>query len=168
MVDMLAKPQQHQQYMMQKFMGDVLKKITETPRSDPRAEARRAIASEEAGSRGAGQHPVPTRAHAPGPSAFAEPSPFVAGVSSGSERPSAAAMWGQPAESLAFLKRYLRLTHCDLFFADAAILVEGAVEVQKREKTCERQLTYLIRVTNSLFSYGLPSGQAKLSLLRKK
>jgi hypothetical protein len=33
-----------------------------------------------------------------------------------------------PDESLAFLKRYLRLTHCDLFFADAAILVEGAVE----------------------------------------
>lgn len=33
-----------------------------------------------------------------------------------------------PLESLAFLKRYLRLTHCDLFFADAAILVEGAVE----------------------------------------
>ena len=39
---------------------------------------------------------------------------------------------------------------------------------QKACKTCERQLTYLIRVTNSLFSYGLPSGQAKLSLLRKK
>ncbi|MEN7431589.1 ATP-dependent endonuclease [Chromobacterium sp. TRC.1.1.SA] len=33
-----------------------------------------------------------------------------------------------PSESLVFLKRYLRLTHCDLFFADAAILVEGAVE----------------------------------------
>lgn len=33
-----------------------------------------------------------------------------------------------PAETLAFLKRYLRLTHCDLFFADAAILVEGAAE----------------------------------------
>lgn len=33
-----------------------------------------------------------------------------------------------PTESLAFLKRYLRLAHCDLFFADAAILVEGAVE----------------------------------------
>lgn len=32
------------------------------------------------------------------------------------------------SESLAFLKRYLRLTHCDLFFADASILVEGAVE----------------------------------------
>ncbi|MNC74659.1 hypothetical protein D3C75_1260530 [compost metagenome] len=26
-----------------------------------------------------------------------------------------------------FLERYLRLTHCDLFFADAAILVEGNV-----------------------------------------
>lgn len=32
------------------------------------------------------------------------------------------------AESISFLKKYLRLTHCDLFFADAAILVEGAVE----------------------------------------
>ncbi len=31
-------------------------------------------------------------------------------------------------ETLNFLKRYLKLTHCDLFFADAAILVEGTVE----------------------------------------
>ena len=31
-------------------------------------------------------------------------------------------------EALKFLQKYLRLTHCDLFFADAAILVEGAVE----------------------------------------
>ncbi len=31
-------------------------------------------------------------------------------------------------EALEFLKRYLRLTHCDLFFADAAVLVEGSVE----------------------------------------
>ncbi len=31
-------------------------------------------------------------------------------------------------ENLQFLKKYMRLTHCDLFFADAAILVEGAVE----------------------------------------
>ncbi|QDU45216.1 hypothetical protein Mal52_37070 [Symmachiella dynata] len=30
--------------------------------------------------------------------------------------------------TLDFLKRYLKLTHCDLFFADAAVLVEGAVE----------------------------------------
>ena len=33
-----------------------------------------------------------------------------------------------PTDTLVFLKRYLRLTHCDLFFADAAILVEGAAE----------------------------------------
>lgn len=33
-----------------------------------------------------------------------------------------------PEDTLAFLKRYLRLTHCDLFFADAAVLVEGAAE----------------------------------------
>lgn len=31
-------------------------------------------------------------------------------------------------ETLDFLKRYLKLTHCDLFFADAAILVEGTAE----------------------------------------
>jgi putative ATP-dependent endonuclease of the OLD family len=30
--------------------------------------------------------------------------------------------------TLEFLKRYLKLTHCDLFFADAAILVEGSAE----------------------------------------
>ncbi len=53
-----------------------------------------------------------------------------------------------PLESLAFLKRYLRLTHCDLFFADAAILVEGAVEKllmpDMIERTAKRlQSTYL-------------------------
>ncbi len=30
--------------------------------------------------------------------------------------------------TISFLKKYLKLTHCDLFFADAAILVEGTVE----------------------------------------
>jgi len=35
---------------------------------------------------------------------------------------------GAGKRALEFLERYLRLTHCDLFFADAAILVEGAVE----------------------------------------
>lgn len=31
-------------------------------------------------------------------------------------------------DNLEFLRRYITLTHCDLFFADAAILVEGTVE----------------------------------------
>lgn len=35
-------------------------------------------------------------------------------------------MTGNPSRD--FLERYLKLTHCDLFFADAAILVEGNVE----------------------------------------
>lgn len=53
-----------------------------------------------------------------------------------------------PEQALAFLKRYLRLTHCDLFFADAAILVEGAVEKllmpSMIEKTANRlRATYL-------------------------
>ncbi|UFS72477.1 ATP-dependent endonuclease [Geomonas sp. RF6] len=41
-----------------------------------------------------------------------------------------------------FLERYLKLTHCDLFFADAAVLVEGNVErlllPQMIEKTAPR------------------------------
>jgi putative ATP-dependent endonuclease of OLD family len=46
-------------------------------------------------------------------------------------QPTEVAIEGQqttPAKALAFLKRYLRLTHCDLFFADAVVLVEGSVE----------------------------------------
>lgn len=35
---------------------------------------------------------------------------------------------GDGAKDRDFLQRYLKLTHCDLFFADAAILVEGSVE----------------------------------------
>jgi predicted ATP-dependent endonuclease of OLD family len=34
----------------------------------------------------------------------------------------------QVEATLTFLKRYLKLTHCDLFFSDAVILVEGTVE----------------------------------------
>ncbi len=35
---------------------------------------------------------------------------------------------GEAPKDRGFLQRYLKLTHCDLFFADAAILVEGNVE----------------------------------------
>jgi len=52
-----------------------------------------------------------------------------------------------PAER-SFLERYLKLTHCDLFFADAAVLVEGNVErillPQMIDKAAPRlQSTYL-------------------------
>jgi predicted ATP-dependent endonuclease of OLD family len=46
-------------------------------------------------------------------------------------------------EALAFLQRYLKLTHCDLFFSDAAILVEGNVErllVPAMIETCAPRL----------------------------
>ena len=36
--------------------------------------------------------------------------------------------FGDDRETSKFATRYLRTTHCDLFFADAAILVEGSVE----------------------------------------
>ena len=34
----------------------------------------------------------------------------------------------EEAATRSFLLQYLKLTHCDLFFADAAVLVEGNVE----------------------------------------
>lgn len=51
-------------------------------------------------------------------------------------------------ENLTFLKKYLELTHCDLFFADAAILVEGTVErllmpKMIKKETPELQSAYL-------------------------
>lgn len=41
---------------------------------------------------------------------------------------SAAGVAEDEKQTLTFLKKYLRLTHCDLFFADAAILIEGSAE----------------------------------------
>lgn len=37
-------------------------------------------------------------------------------------------VFGDDKETSKFVTRYIRLTHCDIFFADAAILVEGAAE----------------------------------------
>lgn len=52
-----------------------------------------------------------------------------------------------------FLERYLKLTHCDLFFADAAILVEGNVErlllpvmIQKVAKTLRSACICILEV----------------------
>lgn len=48
-----------------------------------------------------------------------------------------------PAEAKRFLLRYLKLTHCDLFFADAAILVEGTVEKLLLPKMVEKSAASL-------------------------
>ena len=37
-------------------------------------------------------------------------------------------VFGEDGESQRFVKRYIKLTHCDIFFADAVIFVEGAGE----------------------------------------
>lgn len=47
------------------------------------------------------------------------------------------------SENLTFLKRYLELTHCDLFFADAAILVEGTVERLLMPKMIKKEVPQL-------------------------
>lgn len=44
------------------------------------------------------------------------------------ERPSASGVLPDKEKVFKFLKKYIRITHCDLFFADAAILIEGAAE----------------------------------------
>lgn len=48
-----------------------------------------------------------------------------------------------PEEIKRFLLRYLKLTHCDLFFADAAILVEGTVEKLLLPKMIEKSASSL-------------------------
>lgn len=57
---------------------------------------------------------------------------------------------------LGFLRRYIRLTHCDLFFADKAIFVEGQVErlllpmmIEERAKTegCETLASQYISIS---------------------
>lgn len=57
-------------------------------------------------------------------------------------------------EALKFLKRYLKLTHCDLFFADAAILVEGTVERLLLPKMVEKSTPNLCTKYLSILEVG--------------
>jgi putative ATP-dependent endonuclease of OLD family len=49
----------------------------------------------------------------------------------------------QQQATINFLKKYLKLTHCDLFFADATILVEGTVEKLLLPQMIEKDATQL-------------------------
>ncbi len=49
-------------------------------------------------------------------------------------------------ETLNFLKKYMKLTHCDLFFCDAAVLVEGTVEKLLLPEMINRSTPALNRV----------------------
>jgi putative ATP-dependent endonuclease of the OLD family len=57
-------------------------------------------------------------------------------------------------DALKFLKRYLKLTHCDLFFADAAILVEGTVEKLLLPKMVEKSMPNLCTIYLSILEVG--------------
>lgn len=59
-----------------------------------------------------------------------------------------------PEEAKRFLLRYLKLTHCDLFFADAAILVEGTVERLLLPKMVEKSAPSLRRKYLSILEVG--------------
>lgn len=51
---------------------------------------------------------------------------------------------GSADENVKFLERYIKLTHCDLFFADGAILVEGASEKLLTPKFIEKEAGGLV------------------------
>lgn len=59
-----------------------------------------------------------------------------------------------PEKAKSFLLRYLRLTHCDLFFADAAILIEGSVEKLLLPQMIERSTPELCKKYLSILEVG--------------
>lgn len=64
-----------------------------------------------------------------------------------------------------FLQRYLKLTHCDLFFADAAILVEGNVERLLLPVMIEKEADSLRSVCLSILEVGGAFGHRFKSLI---
>lgn len=64
-----------------------------------------------------------------------------------------------------FLERYLKLTHCDLFFADAAILVEGNVERLLLPVMIERTARQLMSACLCILEVGGAFGHKFRSLI---
>jgi hypothetical protein len=65
-----------------------------------------------------------------------------------------------------FLQRYLKLTHCDLFFADAAILVEGNVERLLLPLMIEKEAKTLRSAALSILEVGGAFGHRFKELIR--
>ncbi|MGJ4859504.1 ATP-dependent endonuclease [Labrys sp. La1] len=61
---------------------------------------------------------------------------------------------GENPKDRDFLQRYLKLTHCDLFFADAVILVEGNVERLLLPLMIEKEAKRLASVALSILEVG--------------
>ena len=70
------------------------------------------------------------------------------------QKASAAGETEDEQETLDFLQRYLKLTHCDLFFADAAVLVEGTVEKLLLPKMVEKSASGLKRTYLTILEVG--------------
>ncbi len=65
-------------------------------------------------------------------------------------------VFGKDDETARFVTRYLRSTHCELFFADAAILVEGAAEriliphfIRKKYQELNHRFITLLEISGS-------------------
>lgn len=65
-----------------------------------------------------------------------------------------------------FLQRYLKLTHCDLFFADAAILVEGNVERLLLPEMIEKEASSLRSACLCILEVGGAFGHRFKSLIQ--
>ena len=75
------------------------------------------------------------------------------------------AFYDQNPNDRDFLKRYLKLTHCDLFFADAAILVEGNVERLLLPVMIEKEAVSLRSACLSILEVGGAFGHRFKSLI---
>lgn len=73
--------------------------------------------------------------------------------------------YNQNPEDRDFLQRYLKLTHCDLFFADAAILVEGNVERLLLPVMIEKEAVSLRSACLSILEVGGAFGHRFKSLI---
>ncbi len=75
------------------------------------------------------------------------------------------AFYSQNPNERDFLQRYLKLTHCDLFFADAAILVEGNVERLLLPVMIEKDVVSLRSACLSILEVGGAFGHCFKSLI---
>jgi len=75
------------------------------------------------------------------------------------------AFYSQNPQEGDFLQRYLKLTHCDLFFADAAILVEGNVERLLIPVMIEKEAASLRSACLSILEVGGAFGHRFKSLI---
>lgn len=75
------------------------------------------------------------------------------------------AFYNANADDRDFLERYLKLTHCDLFFADAAILVEGNVERLLLPVMIEKEAASLRSACLSILEVGGAFGHRFKSLI---